>query len=125
MAAAAYLQNLGKLSSSNIGINIQDLTLGVLGQAGQDRQTSSLDSSFNRSLVDSSNLSDETVFSLVEVFGSEYTGGDRSGACTESFEGGGELEVLLEEYSLSVSLFRTSKRKRRSLLERFEGSWRR
>jgi hypothetical protein len=91
----AHLQDLGELSGSNIGINIQDLTLGVLGQTGQDGQTSSLDSSFNRCLVDSSDLSNETVFGLVEVLGSEYTGRNGSGACTESFESGSEFEVLL------------------------------
>ena len=91
----AYLEDLGKLSSSNIGIDVQDLTLGVLGQTSQDRQTSSLDGSFNGSLVNPGDLSDETVFGLVEVFGSENTSRDGSGACTESFKGGGEFEVLL------------------------------
>ena len=95
MSQSAHLENLGKLSSSNVRIDVQNLTLGILGQTGQDGQTTSFDSSFNRSLVDSSDLADETVFGLVEVFSSEYTSGNRSGACTESFESGSELQVLL------------------------------
>lgn len=91
----AHLENLGKLSSSDVGIDIQNLTLGILGQTGQDGQTTSFNSSLDRSLVDSSDLADETIFGLVEVFSSEYTSRDRSGACTESLESGSELQVLL------------------------------
>ena len=95
MSQSAHLENLGKLSSSDVRIDIQNLTLGILGQTSQDRQTSSLDGSFNRSLVDPGDLPDETVFGLVEVFGSEDTSRDGSSACTESFKGGGQFEVLL------------------------------
>jgi hypothetical protein len=91
----AYLEDLGELSGSNVGIDVQNLTFGILGQTSQDGQTTSFDSSFNRSLVDSSDFANKTVFGLVEVFGREDTSGDRSGACTESLESGSEFEVLL------------------------------
>jgi hypothetical protein len=98
-----HLEDLGQLSGCDVGVDIQHLTVGVLGQTGKDRQASSTDGSLDRRLVDLGDLTDETILGLVEVFGREDTRGDRACTCTETFEGRRELEVLLEEHSLKVS----------------------
>lgn len=94
------LENSGELTGGNVGVDVQDLTLGVLSQTGQDGQASCLNGSLDGSLVDTGNLADETILGLVEVVGGENTGRDGSSTGTETLKGSGELEVLLEENSL-------------------------
>lgn len=94
------LENSGELTGGNVGIDVQDLTLGVLSQTGQDGQASCLNGSLDGGLVDTGNLADETILGLVEVVSSENTGRDGSSTGTETLKRSGELEILLEENSL-------------------------
>ena len=102
-AGSTHFEDLGELSSGDISIDVEDLALGVLGQRGQDGETPGLDSGLDRCLVNSSDLSDETVLGLVQVISRKDTGRDGSGTCTETLKSGGELQVLLQEDSLDVS----------------------
>lgn len=91
------LQHFGQLSSGYISIDVQNLSLGSFRQACQNGQCACSDTSFDRFLIDSGDLSDEAVALSVEVLGGEDSGGDGSGTRAEGFEGGNETEVLGEE----------------------------
>lgn len=91
------LQNPGQLSSSDVGIDVQQLTLLVLGQRGQDWEASGPDGSLDGSLVDRGDFADEPVLGLVEVGRAKDAGRNRSRSCSETFESRSELEVFLQK----------------------------
>jgi hypothetical protein len=95
------LQLLGQLSRSNIGVDVEDLALVALSQAGQDGESAGTDGGFNGTLVDLRDLSNQTVLVLIEVVGGEDARGDGSGTGAELLEGSDELEVLFHEDSAS------------------------
>jgi len=94
------LEDLGELSGSDIGVDVEELTVLGLSEGSEDGESSSSDGSLDGSLVDSNDLSNVSVLLPVEVLGGEDSGGDGSSSSSESFEGGNESEVLLEEDSL-------------------------
>lgn len=94
---ATHLENLSKLSRSNVRIDIKDLTLGVLGKTSQNGKTASADGSLDRRLVDAGDFTHKTVLVLVEVLGGKDAGGDGTSAGAETFESGGKLEILLQK----------------------------
>jgi hypothetical protein len=52
---------LGKLTSSNVGIDVEELTLVGPSKGSEDGQSTRGDRGFDRSLVHSGNLADKTV----------------------------------------------------------------
>ena len=97
LSDGAYLEDSRKLPCSDIGVDVQQLSILGLGQTGQDGQTSGSNGRLDRSLVDRRDLSDKAVLLLIQVGGSEDAGRNRSGSRAETFEGRGELEVLLQK----------------------------
>lgn len=91
------LEFLGKLPSGNVSIDVEDLTSLGLGQAGEDGQSTSADGLFQRTFINSTDLSHKAVLFLVQVVCGKNTGGDRSSTRSKFLEGGNELQVLLEE----------------------------
>ena len=90
-------QFLGEFARSDIGIDVEDLSALAFGQTGEDGQGTGADGRFDGTFVDLGDLSDESVFVLVEVVGGEDSRGDGASAGAELFEGADEFEVLLEE----------------------------
>jgi hypothetical protein len=95
------LEDLGELTSGNVSIDVEHLTVGGLGERGKDGKASGADSRLNGGLVDTVDLADKLVLVLVKVVGVEDTGGDWAGTRAEALEGRGEPEVLLEEDALN------------------------
>lgn len=91
------LQNLGQLTGSNIGIDIEDLTILRLREGGEDGKTSILDGALDWLLVDIVNLADETIFLLVKIASGEGAEGNRSSTGAEGLELLYEALVLLEK----------------------------
>lgn len=95
-------KNFGEFSSSDISVDVENLTLCGLGEGSENRESSSTNRSLDRFFVDRSDATDVSVTRLIEVFGSEDSSGDGTSASAESFEGGNEFEILREEDSSSV-----------------------
>lgn len=91
------LKDLGELTGGDVGVDVEHLTVGGLGERGEDGETAGADGSLNGSLVNTLDLTDKAVLVLVKVVGVEDTGGDGARTSAETLEGRGELEVLLEE----------------------------
>lgn len=91
------LKDLGELTGGDVGVDVEHLSVGGLSERGEDRETAGADSGFDRGLVNTLDLTNKTVLVLVKVVSVEDTGGDGARASAEALEGGGELEVLLEE----------------------------
>lgn len=96
------LEDLGELSSRDVGVDIEDLALPRLGKTGEDGKSSSANGRLDRLLVDARDAADVAVPRLVEVLGREDASGDGAGAGAESFESRDEAEVLGEEDSAGV-----------------------
>ena len=90
-------QFLGEFTCSDIGIDVEDLSALAFGQTGEDGEGAGADGCFDGTFVDLGDLSDESVFVLVEVVSGEESRGDGASAGAELFEGADEFEVLLEE----------------------------
>jgi hypothetical protein len=73
------LENLGKLSGGDVGVDVEDLTLSGLSEGGEDGESAGADGSLG-----------------------ENTTGDGAGAGAERLEGVDELEVLGEENAAGV-----------------------
>lgn len=95
-------KNFGEFSSSDISVDVENLTFCGLGEGSENRESSSTNRSLDRFFVDRSDATDVSVTRLIEVFGSEDSSGDGTSASAESFEGGNEFEILREEDSSSV-----------------------
>jgi len=113
------LEDLGELTGGDVGVDVEHLAVGGLGERGEDREASGADGSLDGGLVNAVDLSDELVLFLVEVVGVEDARGDGARAGAETLERRGETEVLLEEDALmSVGYDGGYSR------ERSGGSWR-
>lgn len=100
------LDLLGKLTRSNVGIYVQQLAVGALGQAGEDRECASADGSLDWPLIDASDFAHETVLVAIKVVGGEDARGDGARTRTEFLQGSNEAEVfLLEDASSDLESF--------------------
>jgi hypothetical protein len=95
-------ENLCEFCSSNIGVDVEDLTFSGFGERSEDGESSGTNRSFDGFLVDRGDSSDESVTGLIEVFSSEDSSRDGTSASAESFESRDEFEVLGKENSTSV-----------------------
>ena len=91
------LQRARQLTSRNIRIDVEHLTIGGLGHRGQNGETSSLNGRLNGLPVNPIDLSHQVVLFLVQVIGREHTGIDRTGSHTHPFQLLSQLHVLLQE----------------------------
>lgn len=96
------LEDLGQLGSSDIGVDIEDLTLPRLGETSEDGERSRADGRLDGLLVDLGDAADKAVARLVEVLCGEDARGDGAGAGAQRLESGDELEVLGEEDATGV-----------------------
>ena len=73
------LKLLGKFSSGDISVDIEDLAVRRLSQAGKNGQCTCSDGCLDGTLIDTSDVSDKVVLVFVEIVGGEYARGDRAG----------------------------------------------
>lgn len=95
------LELLGEFSCSNICVDVENLPVVALSKTAQDGQSTSTDRRFNGPLIDTSNLSDQTILVGIEGGGSENAGGDRASTGTELLECANQLQVFLKEHTTS------------------------
>ena len=88
---------LGQLSSGLVGVDVEELTLVVLGHAGKDRNVVVGNGGVDGVGVDLVDLTDELPRVLVLVVGHEDTRGDGTSTNTPRLKSLDELQVLLEE----------------------------
>lgn len=91
------LQGSRKLAGSDIGVHVEDLTIGGLGHGGQDWEASGLDSSLDWLLVNPIDLANQVVLLLVQVVCGKDAGSDGSGPHAQALQFLHKLEVLLQE----------------------------
>src|SRR5699024_173522 len=80
------LQSARQLTSRNISIDVEHLTIGGLGHRRQNGKTPSLNGRLNGLPVNPIDLSHQVVLFLVQVIGREHTGRDRTGSDTHPFQ---------------------------------------
>ena len=95
------LKFLGELTGSNVSVDVENLARVGFGETGEDGEGTGPNGSLDGTFVDLCDFAYQTVLVLVEVVGGEHAGGDRTGASAKLFEGGDELEVLVEEDAAS------------------------
>ena len=95
-------ENLGEFGGSDVGVDVEDLTMSSFGQTGENGKSTGSNGCFDRLLVDGGNSTDVSVLGFVEILGGENSSGDGSSSSSEGFESGNESEILREEDSSSV-----------------------
>ena len=95
-------EDLGEFGGSDIGVNVENLTVSSFGETGEDGERTGSDGRFDGLLVDGGDATDEAVLGFVEILGGEDSGRNRSGSRSERFEGGDESEILGEEDASGV-----------------------
>jgi len=83
-ATVTRLKLLGKFSSGDISVDIEDLAVRHLSQAGKNGQCACSDGCLNGTPTDTSDVSDKVVLVFVEIVGGEYARGDRAPECLAS-----------------------------------------
>ena len=86
-----WFELLSEFTRCNVGIDIQDLTIGRLRKTGQNRKCACTDRSLDRPFVDFGNLSNETIFLFFQVVSTEDTRSDGTSTSSEFLEGCYEL----------------------------------
>lgn len=97
------LESASKLSSGNIGVNVEDLAVVGLSHGGKNGQVAVADGRLDRLLVDTSNLSYQTPLLLVQVLGSEHANGQRLSMHTLLLQLVDEFQILPHEQVASHS----------------------
>ena len=91
------LELLGEFPCRNVRIDVEDLAIRGLCEAGEYRECTRANGGLQRALVDTDDTPYEPVLVLVEVVCGEDAGSNRPCTGAEALKCPDELEVLLEE----------------------------
>ena len=90
-----------ELTRCDVGVNVENLSFGALGQTGENRQSASSDGCLKRTLVNARDFADKTVLLTVEVVRGEDARSDGPSPCAELLQRGNNFQVLVQKYTAS------------------------
>ena len=95
------LEFLSKLTRCDVGVDVEYLPIGALGQTGKNRQGAGADGRLDRTFINSRDFANEAILVTVEVVCGEDARSDGPGPRAELLQCGNDFQVLIQKYTAS------------------------